>query len=97
MRVSMLINQGLSGSGSVLFLKDFSKILSLLPISLTAWRFILSAIIDVLVLLLPLPVGHGGVLNSPGFYIFSVSKVRPPLMGDATDQYLESTMLKLNF
>ena len=39
--------------------------------------------------LLRLPVGYGGVLNSPRFCFFSVSKVGLPLMGDTAVQYTD--------
>ena len=36
-------------------------------------------------LLLRLPVGRGGVLNSPRFWFFSVSEVGAALMGDTAE------------
>ena len=48
-------------------------------------------------LLLRLPVGRGGVINSPRFwFFFSVSKVGAPLMGDTAVHSL-SHDFKLNF
>ena len=40
-------------------------------------------------LLLRLPVGYGGVLNSPRFCLFSLSKVGLPLMGYTAVQYTD--------
>ena len=41
-------------------------------------------------LLLRLPVGYGGVLNSPRFwFFFPVSEVGLPLMGDTAVQYTD--------
>ena len=49
------------------------------------------------VLLLRLPVGRGGVINSPRFcFFFPVSKVGAPLMGDTAVHSL-SHDFKLNF
>ena len=49
-------------------------------------------------LLLRLPVGRGGVINSPRFcfFFFPVSKVGAPLMGDTAVHSL-SHDFKLNF
>ena len=54
-------------------------------------------------LLLRLPAGYCGVLNSPVSVFFPVSKVGLPLMGDTAVQYTDcylspcNTTFKLNF
>ena len=65
------------------------------------WLYVsyLSGFKNALLLLLRLPVGRGGVINSPRFcffFFFPVSKVGAPLMGDTAVHSL-SHDFKLNF